>query len=314
MASAVAGEARTLALVAEPARRKRRPREASAAAVVSPRAAVVHSVLFGLAILAVTLGLVALRRGEELREETTRLRAQLEARLQQLDAGIRVDSRRQQLLLGIRNEILAVNPSLGAPLAYDYATSLVTACEKYPSVDPVLLLAIGTVESRFTTSATSHARARGVYQILPSTGRMLAGMLGWQYGDELLHDPARNTTLAALYLHVLFSAYKDESLVLAEYNGGPLNAGYMRAGGGRASPETRSYVAKVLELRQRLAKKLDQGSDVVTLVTRNEPALKLTYPRDAVTAGATQSLPSGQTGRVGDGTSTPVEKGTSHGS
>jgi soluble lytic murein transglycosylase-like protein len=189
----------------------------------------------------------------------------------------------------------------------------VTACEKYPSVDPVLLLAIGTVESRFTTSATSHARARGVYQILPSTGRMLAGMLGWQYGDELLHDAAKNTTLAALYLHVLFTAYRDESLVLAEYNGGPLNAGYIRAGGGRASPETRSYVAKVLELRRRLAKKLEQGNDVITLATRNEPALRLTYPH-AVAAGAAQPLPSRQTGPVGGGTSMPVEKGTSHGS
>jgi soluble lytic murein transglycosylase-like protein len=313
MPSAVAGEARTLALVAEPAPRKRRQRETSAAPVSSHRASVVHSVLFGLLSFALMLALVALQRTGELREENAQLRAQLESRLQQLDAGIRADSRRQQLLLGIRNEILAVNPSLGAPLAYDYAASLVTACEKYPSVDPVLLLAIGTVESRFTTSATSHARARGVYQILPSTGRMLAGMLGWQYGDELLHDAAKNTTLAALYLHVLFTAYRDESLVLAEYNGGPLNAGYIRAGGGRASPETRSYVAKVLELRRRLAKKLEQGNDVITLATRNEPALRLTYPH-AVAAGAAQPLPSRQTGPVGGGTSMPVEKGTSHGS
>ncbi len=204
-------------------------------------------------------GFYALERQSTLRAEMGGLREQIETKVQQLDAGIRFDSRRQRLLLGIRDEILAANARLGPTVAYEYATHLVTACEKYPAVDPLLLLAIGTAESRFEASATSHAKARGLYQILPSTGRMLAGMLGWQFGEELLHDPAKNTALAALYLHILFTAYNDESLVLAEYNGGPLNAGYMRAGGGKASAETRNYVARVLDLRKRLEKKFEQG-------------------------------------------------------
>jgi soluble lytic murein transglycosylase-like protein len=191
--------------------------------------------------------------------ELASLRERLEARMQQLDAGIRFDSRRQRLLLGIRDEIQAANAKLGPTQAYDYATHLVTACEKYPKVDPVLLLAVGITESGFNPQARSHASATGLYQILPSTGRMLAGMLGWQFGEDVLNEPAKNTTLAALYLHVLLTTYNDESLVLAEYNGGPLNAGYMRAGGARAAAETRRYVAKVLELRERLARKLGQG-------------------------------------------------------
>lgn len=317
MQASLAAEAKPLALVETPTRRRKRPRNETGRLVASVAASLINPVVCGLAILAGGLGFHSLQRHDELREETGRLRAQLESRLQQLDAGIRFDSRRQQLLLGIRDEIQAVNPSLGAPRAYEYATHLVTACEKYPSVDPVLLLAIGIVESRFTASATSHASARGLYQILPSTGRMLAGMLGWQYGDELLHDAAKNTTLAALYLHVLFSAYNDESLVLAEYNGGPLNAGYMRAGGARASPETRSYVAKVLEHHRRLTKKFEQGQGPAPAVARNEPVLKLTNPQDAVATGPAQPLPSRQTSRIGGGSnlSMPVEKGTSsHGS
>jgi soluble lytic murein transglycosylase-like protein len=202
----------------------------------------------------------ALERNDALQSELSGLREQVDTRIQQLDAGIRFDSRRQRLLLAVRDEILAANGRLGPTLAYDYATHLVTACERYPTVDPLLLLAIGIVESRFDARATSHASARGLYQILPSTGRMLAAMLGWQFGEDVLHDPAKNTLLAALYLHVLFTAYNDESLVLAEYNGGPLNAGYMRAGGARASPETRSYVARVVELRKQLAARFATGS------------------------------------------------------
>ena len=272
MSAALPVEAKPLALVSTAPGRRRRPRSKDSPLVAGARQRSITPVVCCLAMLATAPGFYALERHAALREELSGLRGQMETRLQQLDAGIRFDSRRQRLLLGIRDEILAANASLGPTLAYEYATQLVTACEKYPAVDPLLLLAIGTVESRFDASATSHARARGLYQILPSTGRMLAGMLGWQFGDDLLHDPAKNTALAALYLHILFTAYNDESLVLAEYNGGPLNAGYMRAGGGKASAETRNYVAKVLELRKRLDKRFE-------LAGRNETATNLTIPQ-----------------------------------
>jgi hypothetical protein len=186
------------------------------------------------------------------------MRERLEGRIQRLDAGIHFDSRRQQLLLGIRDEVMGANKRLSPDLAYEYASHLVAACDRYPAVDPLLLLAVGIVESGFDPQATSAARARGLYQITPSTGRMLARMLGWEYTDGMLYDAAKSTELAALYLDVLFSAYNDESLVLAEYNGGPLNAGYLRAGSARTSAETRGYVAKVIELRQRLRKRFEQ--------------------------------------------------------
>jgi hypothetical protein len=269
MSSSGLAEAKSLTLVSPAARRKcvrsvrssGSPLKAGAAPRVVPLYACLLAVLGGS-----TPGFYALERQGALRAELGGLREQVEKRMQQLDAGIRFDSRRQRLLLGIRDEILAANAGLGPVLAYEYATQLVTACEKYPTVDPLLMLAIGTAESGFNASATSRARARGLYQILPSTGRMLAGMLGWQYGEDLLHDPAKNTALAALYLHILFTAYNDETLVLAEYNGGPLNAGYMRAGGAKASAETRNYVAKVTDLRKRLARKFEQGT-----ATESEP-------------------------------------------
>jgi hypothetical protein len=50
--------------------------------------------------------------------------------------------------------------------------------------------------------------------------------------------------------------------VLAEYNGGPLNAGYYRAGVGQLASETKNYVPRVLELYDRLKEQFDKGLDL----------------------------------------------------
>ena len=147
---------------------------------------------------------------------------------------------------------MRVNPRVSLGDAYRYAQLALEASEKYPAVDPLLLLAIGTVESRFDTQAVSKADARGLYQIWPSTGRLLLRSLGWDYDEAALHDPEKNTQAAALYLDILFSAYEDPQMVLAEYNGGPLNAGYFRAGVSQLAAETRDYVPQVLEQYKRL--------------------------------------------------------------
>jgi soluble lytic murein transglycosylase-like protein len=146
--------------------------------------------------------------------------------------------------------------------AYRYAELAVEAGEKYPAVDPLLLLAIGVVESGYDPMARSPADARGLYQIWPSTGRLLVRALGWNYDDSTLYDPERNTLAAALYLDVLFSTYGDPQLVLAEYNGGPLNAGYFRAGVAALATETRNYVPRVLELHGRLKQEFEKGFEL----------------------------------------------------
>jgi hypothetical protein len=186
--------------------------------------------------------------------------ARVERKLQQLESGLAFDSRRRELLLGMRDHILKVNPRVSLSEAYRFAELALQASEKYPSVDPLLLLAIGIVESRFDPLARSHADARGLYQIWPSTGRLLLRALGWDYDEDALYDPVKNTEAAALYLDILFSAYNDPQMVLAEYNGGPLNAGFFRAGAGQLAAETRNYVPRVLEVHGRLKEQFESGS------------------------------------------------------
>ncbi len=164
---------------------------------------------------------------------------------------------RERLGQWIQQEIQRANPRLDVVAAREYARLLLEITEKFNSVDPVFLLAIGIVESRFTAGATSHADAKGLYQIWPATGRWLADELGWEFTEEMLYEPARNTELAASYLDKLFVTYGDSRLVLAEYNGGPVNARRMRNGSDRLAAETRNYVSKVMgvldDLNARLA-------------------------------------------------------------
>jgi hypothetical protein len=211
-----------------------------------------------LLLAVVLLGQRALGSLDRQREEQSRVIAGFERKVQQLESGVGFDARRRRLLLGMRDHILKVNPRVSLGDAYRYAELALNASEKYPSVDPLLLLAIGTVESRYETNATSSADARGLYQIWPSTGRLLLRGLGWQYDDATLYDPEKNTEAAALYLDILFSTYTDPALVLAEYNGGPLNAGYFRARVGQLAAETRNYVPQVLALHERLTRQFAQ--------------------------------------------------------
>lgn len=197
--------------------------------------------------------------------------SQVEQKTQQLNSGVRFDSKRQRLLLGVRDEIIRANRRIGISDAYQYAQFVLIASEKYPTIDPLLFLAVGIVESGYNVSATSHAAAAGLYQIAPTTGRMLARTLSWEYSPEMLYDPQKNTEMAALYLDILLSTHSDVEVVLAEYNGGPRNARYFRAGSSRLAEETRHYVPKVMSVYERLKNRFEAEEHQAELTRRAAP-------------------------------------------
>lgn len=223
-----------------------------------------------LLIAIVMIGHQALRGLEARDLESTAAMARVERKIQQLESGIAFDSKRRHVLLGMRNQILKTNPRVSLSDAYEYARLALEACEKYPALDPLLLLAIGVVESGYDPLARSPADARGLYQIWPSTGRLLVRTLGWNYDESTLYDPVKNTEAAALYLDILFSTYTDPQMVLAEYNGGPVNAGFFRAGVSALADETRNYVPRVLGLHARLKEEFSKGNEVQADSTNRE--------------------------------------------
>ena len=211
------------------------------------------------AALALSLGgiVVTLRSLERLAPRGRSELLAAEGRVTALGRRLARLKHREQLGEWIQQEIQRANPRLDVVEAREYGRLLLEITEKFNSVDPLFLLAIGIVESRFTTGATSHADAKGLYQIWPATGRWLADDLGWEFSEAMLYEPAKNTELAACYLDKLFVTYGDPRLVLAEYNGGPVNARRLRNGSDRLAAETRDYVVKVMAvvdgLNERLA-------------------------------------------------------------
>ena len=90
-------------------------------------------------------------------------------------------------------------------------------------LEPELLLALIHTESSFRPDVRSRAGAVGLMQLLPGTGREVAGELGipWE-GSTTLRDPVANIRMGSAYLATLRDHFDgDIELALAAYNLGP---------------------------------------------------------------------------------------------
>ncbi|MFQ5344063.1 MAG: tetratricopeptide repeat protein, partial [Anaerolineae bacterium] len=112
-----------------------------------------------------------------------------------------------------------------ARLAYpiDYVELIRGEAEPY-GLDPRLLAALIRQESRFNPTAKSSASARGLTQVIPSTGWFIAGKLGVPDFDvEMLYRPYRSIEFGVWYLGRQMETFGEPILALAAYNGGPGN-------------------------------------------------------------------------------------------
>ncbi|HEV8344080.1 MAG TPA: lytic transglycosylase domain-containing protein [Candidatus Binatia bacterium] len=94
---------------------------------------------------------------------------------------------------------------------------------KKQSLDPLLILAVIEVESRFRPTAVSARGARGLMQIRPDVAAALADAAdieNWA-GKNSLDDPVINIRLGIFYLSQLKQSFKDLKLALTAYNLGP---------------------------------------------------------------------------------------------
>jgi soluble lytic murein transglycosylase-like protein len=85
-----------------------------------------------------------------------------------------------------------------------------------------LVLGVIRQESAFDLSATSHAGARGLMQIMPDTARGVANKLGVPFVSERLYEPDYSVAIGTAYLSEVLSMFDgDVELALAGYNSGP---------------------------------------------------------------------------------------------
>ena len=107
---------------------------------------------------------------------------------------------------------------------------LVTARARELGLDPYLLAGIIRQESAFVPEIMSPAGAIGLMQVVPATGRQLAGRIGPKgFRTETLETPELNVHLGTRFLADLIRRYDGEMpIVLSAYNAGPTRANRWR--------------------------------------------------------------------------------------
>lgn len=133
---------------------------------------------------------------------------------------------------------------------------------------PSEIALIPMIESAFNPIANSSARAAGIWQFMPSTGRVFGMQQNWWYDGR--RDIISATNGALDYLQRLRDMFGDWELALAAYNCGegavmraqahnrrrglPVNYSSLRM-----PEETRNYVPKLLAMRNIVAKPASYG-------------------------------------------------------
>jgi len=157
------------------------------------------------------------------------------------------------LAIGIsRIDVQEVIQELTLPLQHDDIIRQ-QAAEK--DLDPAMIAAVIYAESRFHDQE-SHAGARGLMQITPQTARLIERLSGGTtFVTSDLSDPEINISYGSYYLRYLLDRYhQNEVAALAAYNAGTGNVDTWGGADLRLEdirfPETRGYVAEVLDKRQ----------------------------------------------------------------
>lgn len=142
------------------------------------------------------------------------------------------------LFVGGDNLKATRGPGTGAPLPLAQPFSeVIEATAHARNLDPKLLHALVLVESGYEATAVSRAGAMGLTQLMPKTAQEL--------GVRDPFDPAENLAGGATYLAAQLERFGDLRLALAAYNAGPSRVAAI--GAIPNIPETRSYVAKVID-------------------------------------------------------------------
>jgi soluble lytic murein transglycosylase len=124
--------------------------------------------------------------------------------------------------------------TLGAPAYFNhvrfglYFQELVLVHAQDAGIHPLLIYSLMRQESLFEGFVRSSAGARGLMQILPTTGQQIANNLGWptNYESGDLYRPFINVAFGVDYLDDQFSSLDENPYAaLAAYNAGPGNAG-----------------------------------------------------------------------------------------
>ncbi len=132
----------------------------------------------------------------------------------------------------------AVQPSKGYSETASWLDPIISKASQKYGVDVGLIKAVIKAESDFNPQAVSHAGARGLMQLMPSTARSL--------GVSDSFDPEQNVMGGTRFLKDMLQRYNGNvDAALAAYNWGPGNVDKRPE---HLPRETRDYLARVKQL------------------------------------------------------------------
>jgi len=108
-----------------------------------------------------------------------------------------------------------------------YYNDLIVPAAQNNGLDPLFIFSVVRQESLFEGFVRSTAGARGLMQIVPSTGATIASAVGWppEFNPEQLYSPQVSIVLGTHYLASNRDLLNGDLFgALAAYNGGPGNA------------------------------------------------------------------------------------------
>jgi soluble lytic murein transglycosylase-like protein len=130
-------------------------------------------------------------------------------------------------LIRIYSIVRSHRPDITEAEAWELSEVILAESSGY-GLDPMLVLAVIDVESKFQYGAISPAGARGIMQILPYVGKSLVEKVGLHqplhfqsFRPEFLDDPVLNIRLGVYYLHDLQKNFRNLTHTLIAYNMGP---------------------------------------------------------------------------------------------
>jgi soluble lytic murein transglycosylase len=137
-----------------------------------------------------------------------------------------------------------------------YREALESRCQQ-EGVDAALVAALICQESTFDPSAVSRAGARGLMQVIPRTGMLLARSLRVPWRGQALFEPQTSIEFGVHYLRQMIDRFSGRTeMALAAYNAGPERVETWNSLRPDLSPEefvesipfteTRNYVVTIL--------------------------------------------------------------------
>ena len=213
------------------------------------------------------------------------------------------DYYRSHMLVLRKYERYLEAPQEGTPedlwrLAYPqaYWSHIIFYTRKY-NQDPYFIAAIMREESQFNTEALSPTGARGLMQVMPSTGAMAARQIDMSgFNAAKLLDADTVINIGTWYIGYLMKRFKgDLFFAAAAYNAGPdaVAAWIKKKGTGRDRDEfvesipfmeTRGYVKKVLRNYAEYRRIYSRISEIVPLV----PILPVEVTGPSISRGETK--------------------------